>query len=176
MYLKKIKFICMIFRNIEIWSFVTCFTASGSKFNIYQHCTYFMVILQYQKVQNNCHIVWKEEKKVSFQSFLIVSSITSVTVLLPFLTISVHASGTIKVISWTVTVLKFIKSMQYDCSNRTSAGWQKLKHSVIKYILKSTVTYQLHKVVQYLQTTRGEYSFCSSFIYSNTNFTKWKRS
>ena len=64
----------------------------------------------------------REQKQELFLSYSKDVLFLVCTVLLPFLTIPVHASGTIKVISWTVTVLKFIKSMQYDCSNRTSAG------------------------------------------------------
>ena len=72
------------------------FTASTNKFYIYWHWMYIVFILQCQKAQNTCQIVWKEQKQSPFLSFLIVSSAKSTLILLPFLTVALHESGTRK--------------------------------------------------------------------------------
>jgi hypothetical protein len=43
------------------WTFLACFPVTANKFYIYWHCTYIVFILQCQKLQNNYHIVWKEQ-------------------------------------------------------------------------------------------------------------------
>jgi hypothetical protein len=76
-------------------------------------------ILQCQKAQNKCQIVHKEQKQASFQSYLVVSSVKSALILLPFLTVALHESGTRRTRYWSVTVYnKIIQSMQFDCSNQ----------------------------------------------------------
>jgi heme/copper-type cytochrome/quinol oxidase subunit 4 len=68
-------------------------------------------------------IVHKEQKQASFQSYLVVSSEKSALILLPFLTVALHESGTRKTRYWSVAVYnKIIQSMQFDCSIRTSGG------------------------------------------------------
>jgi len=51
-----------------------------------------------------------------------VPFVKSVLILLLFITIAQHKSGTRKTISWSVIVYnkKCIQSMQFDCSKRTS--------------------------------------------------------
>jgi len=47
-------------RKASLWrAFQSCFAASANEFYIFWQCTYIVFILQCQKPQNNCQIVYK---------------------------------------------------------------------------------------------------------------------
>ena len=49
-----------------------------------------------KKARKNCQIVWKEQKHPSFSSVLIMPSVKSALILLPFLVVALYESGTRK--------------------------------------------------------------------------------
>ena len=67
---------------------------------MYVYCIY-SAMSKSQKQLPNC---LKEQNQVLFYLFLMVSSVKSAPILLLFLTVAQHESGTRKTISWSVTV------------------------------------------------------------------------
>ena len=56
----------------------------------------------------------RKKKQASFSSFLMVSSVKSVRILLPFLTVAQHESGIRKAISWSVSL--YYKNVSSQCN------------------------------------------------------------
>ena len=48
-----------LYKQVEKRPFLACFAASAHLFYIQQQCTYIVLILQNQKVQNHCQMVCK---------------------------------------------------------------------------------------------------------------------
>ena len=87
--------------------FLACFAVNSNKFYFFPTIyIYIVFILQRQKVQNICQIVWKEQK------LTLVFSITSTLILLLILTVLFTCIRYPKTIFWSMTVYNKIVSRQ----------------------------------------------------------------
>ena len=67
--------------------------------------TYIVFILQCQKAQKNCQILYRIETSiVLIVSDGVLCDVSALYCMLPFLTIAQHESGSRKTISWSVAV------------------------------------------------------------------------
>ena len=83
--------------------------------------------LEYKKNQKQKpNFLKRAKRRVVLIIYFMISSQLSRFMLLLFITVAVHESGTRKAISWSVTVYNIqqnsIQSMQSDFSDRTSVG------------------------------------------------------
>ena len=101
---------------------------------------YIVYLIQYQKIQNNCQIFWKWLKQALFYTFSMVSSVASALILLPFLSLAQHESGTRKAIFWSVTVYSKNLSSQCKFTAETEAREDKINKNSIGGVIVSMLS------------------------------------
>ena len=98
---------------------------------MYVYCVY-LALLQIPNQLPNC---LKEQKQASFSSFMMVSSVKSKLILLPFLIVAQHELGTRKAISWSETV--YNKDLSSQCY--LSAEIEPVHDKYSNYVIKSNI-------------------------------------
>ena len=107
-----------LYKQIEkqsLWrSYLSCFAACANKLYISELCMYIVFILQYQKWQ----ILKRAETSVILIVFWWCLLWSQCLILLQFLTVALHESGTRKTIFWSVTVYNKYLSSQWNLTDQ----------------------------------------------------------